>query len=49
MSYNVNAAFQINMKDISADIEIKKKKDSNQPTQIFDPNNPEEKYSLDLT
>lgn len=44
MSHNALAQYTINMKDISADVQIKKEK-----KELFDPQNPEGKYSLDLT
>lgn len=43
MSFNTIAQFSINMKDIAAEVELKSKK------ELFDPNNPEGKHSLDLS
>lgn len=43
MNSNKNSEFTVNMKEISADVDIK-----NHKKEVFDPSNPEKAYSLNL-
>jgi len=49
MNNNVHTKFTINLKDISADKEIKIEKNAQNSAINFDPQNPEGRYALDLT
>jgi hypothetical protein len=44
MNTNKNSEFTVNMKEISANVDIKDHK-----KQVFDPSNPEKPYSLNLS
>ena len=48
MNNNVHTKFTINLKDISADKEIKLKKNPTNSAINFDPSNPEGTFTLDL-
>jgi len=48
MNSNVHTKFTINLKDISADKEIKLNNDSANSSINFDPSNPEGNFTLDL-